>query len=154
ILPGLSSFVAGVRALPEGRRLTAIDTEGHARIWEIASGETTAQWQIASPLVCAAFSPAGDRVAIGSRKGNNPVDLKMLDSATGQELFPLAESAAGVGSLAFNPDGSQVAGADQSGRAIVWDAANGKRLSELQVDPRPGCLTFSPDGRRLAAGCA
>src|SRR5262245_22592365 len=113
VLPGLSSFVSGVGEFPDGRRLAGIDGEGHAGIWEIASGETTAQWQVAAHLVCAAFSPAGDRVAIGSRNGNSPVELKVLDSATGEVLFPLADSAGGVGKLAFHPDGSQIAGIDQ-----------------------------------------
>ncbi|MFN0054771.1 MAG: WD40 repeat domain-containing serine/threonine-protein kinase [Planctomycetales bacterium] len=154
ILAGLSSFVVGLGELSDERRLVAVDYDGRGRIWDLASGESTAAWQVVSPLVCAAFSPVGDRLAIGSQSGNKPIELKLLESVTGQELFSLAGSSGGVRSLAFSPDGSQVAGADQNGRVHVWDASSGAKVAELPVDPRPGCVAFSPDGRRIAAGCA
>jgi WD40 repeat protein len=54
-----------------------------------------------------------------------------------------------VNGIAFSPDGSRIATADD--RLRVWDARTGQELLAL---PRPDGvhdLAFTPDGRRLIA---
>jgi len=58
-----------------------------------------------------------------------------------------------VVSVAFSPDGSQIATASVDGMAKVWDAVTGTNLLTLPVDSRgAGGVSFRPDGKRLAVG--
>lgn len=61
-----------------------------------------------------------------------------------------------VGSLAFSPNGRQLATACDSKSAYIWDLDKSQVVTELT---HPGflnmvqCVAFSPDGRLLATGC-
>ncbi|KAG9090744.1 hypothetical protein FRC06_000894 [Ceratobasidium sp. 370] len=58
-------------------------------------------------------------------------------------------------SVALSPDGDRVASHLDDGRICIWDAQTGEMLVELfDADiPRPECVTFSPDGGRIASNC-
>ena len=52
----------------------------------------------------------------------------------------------------FSPDGRRVALAHDNYQLAVWDVERGERLHKPVVESHGArCLTFSPDGRRLAA---
>ncbi|MGQ0600495.1 MAG: nSTAND1 domain-containing NTPase [Anaerolineales bacterium] len=99
-----------------------------------------------------AFSPEGTRLATASFDGTT----KVWDAATGHELLTLApadrtETAAGHGdhggetseepagaayTVAFSPDGNQIAAAGQDGVVTVWESATGHLLFALsEVSP-------------------
>jgi WD40 repeat protein len=63
--------------------------------------------------VQATFSPDGRRVATASRDGT----AKVWEASTGAELLTLYGDGAGVGSVAFSPDGTRLAvGGDNAAR--------------------------------------
>ena len=59
----------------------------------------------------------------------------------------------GVATLAFSPDGSTLASADESGRITLWDVASGKQRSTLNSSAGETVtgMSFSPDGGILAS---
>src|SRR5262249_4941165 len=77
--------------------------------------------------------------------------VRVWGLATGRELFTLPGQTAGPGSLAFSPDGRQLASAGAA-KVAVCDAATGQELVSF---PRHGkavtAVTFSPDGRLVAS---
>jgi WD40 repeat protein len=108
----------------------------------------------ATELGSLAFSPDGQRLALGGKGG-----LELCATATGQSLLLIDTPAE---NLAWSPDGQRLATAD--GTALeevrVWDAG-GAALFRLRVpEHRPPAggsistcqrrLAFSPDGRLLA----
>jgi eukaryotic-like serine/threonine-protein kinase len=62
------------------------------------------------------------------------------------------EATAGVNSVAFRPDGEQIAAASTDGTVQVLDAATGKVVQTLRGHRKlVFCVAFSPDGRHLAS---
>jgi WD40 repeat protein len=76
--------------------------------------------------------PAGALVRLGTVRFRHPEDLT---------------------SVAYSPDGTAIASADDGGNVRLWEAATGKPRLHVSV---PGVhrlrLAFSPDGKALAAG--
>ena len=102
------------------------------------------------------FSPDGSRLAsLGAFD-----DFAIWETATGLPLFQLQDGGIEFGnSLAFSPDGDQLATAGVT-RVIFWDVETGDKLFTLAGESvgttvgynlGVGQISFSPDGRRLAA---
>jgi WD40 repeat protein len=54
----------------------------------------------------------------------------------------------------MSADGSRFASADAKGGVTIWDAASGKKLSQLAGDAAVVATCFSPDGKSLAVASA
>jgi WD40 repeat protein len=148
-------WINNVEFSPDGRRVAGFCRGGNvgSRIvtWDTLSGKET-------PLGAASFngrvtwSPDGSRLACG------PV---VLDSATGAvDELPVPPSPsrfrtiAGAGT-AFGWNGKLLAAVTDERTVGIWDVSTRRCLHVLRI---PGyyasCVAFSPDGQRLAAGCA
>ena len=96
------------------------------------------------------FSPDGSRLAAATEQGPGAI----FDCETG-ELLARLSSPGGVEDLAWNPDGTRLAGANRD-VVTLWDS-EGHDLITLKSDPRTGDVqwdprvTFSPDGKLIAA---
>jgi WD40 repeat protein len=77
--------------------------------------------------------------------------VKLWDTATGQELRTLTEQDEPISSVAFSPDGRQLAVGSLNGIVQLWDPTNGQVLQVIKAEG-VNCLAFSPDGKRLATG--
>ncbi len=99
---------------------------------------------------------------------------KLWDASTGKLMHELRghleKTRQGYGSMLFNcafsADGKRLATADKVGKAIVWDVASGKKVTEVEAplmytwDPVQRLhsiggmrsVAFSPDGKTLAVG--
>jgi WD40 repeat protein len=97
----------------------------------------------------AAFHPDGTQVATVGETGLQVWDL----AAERVELtVPLPVAA---GAIAYSPDGRNIATGHEDGRLLLWDAASGAGLGELEGHTNwVYSIDFSPDGRRLASTSA
>jgi WD40 repeat protein len=144
---------------PDGR-LLAWGGEGNAvKVWEVATDREVCilHDRHTEPVFSVAFSPDGRRLASKSWDGL----VIVWDLETGQPAFaPLghADGEASVAwSMAFSPDGRQLAfgGKHRNGMVTLYDALTGRVDHVLRGHTeRITCVSFSPDGRRLATASA
>ena len=138
---------------PDGRTLASGSHEGWTMLWDAGSGEMvrTLHEDILWPVQGVAFAPDGSILANGSSNG----DIVLRDAAGDETLRTLEGNGGGI--LAFSPDGRMIAGGG-SDTITLWDTGSGAKLRTLAVrtfsglTPTIQSLSFSPDGRTLAAG--
>ncbi|NXY93764.1 hypothetical protein HYE82_04995, partial [Streptomyces sp. BR123] len=145
VLPGPSSAVYGLAFAPDGARLAAGSADGGVYVWERAADARPA-------------APAPD----GTGTGTGPGTAVGSGAGAGTGGFGPARRLGGsdgpVHSVAFRPGGPAVLAAGGANGAVrLWDAS-GSGGPVPREQPLTGAggpvfgLSFSPDGRRLAAG--
>jgi WD40 repeat protein/tetratricopeptide (TPR) repeat protein len=160
---------------PDGRLVATAAADGQAVIFEIGQGDLAPIVDEPARAEPAAAGAAVNRVATGlgsptlSPDGSRILltDLglaRLLETATGQPIGrPWIQRFAWVAALAFSPDGRRAAVASHdvghgSGGSTwsacqVWDVATGRPVSPLLPHTNwVAALSFSPDGKTLAAG--
>jgi len=172
---------------PDGKRVAAsIDVAFLAQpdgrpsvvIWEVSTGREALALSHQKSARCLAFTPDGQRLAtVHSRARDGwldpdfgrdvgPGEVILWDAASGRELFKLNGHTLPVHSLAFSPDGEQVAtggvGGNWSqpgrppegplGELRLWNAKTGAFLRSLPAQDSPiNAIAFSSDSKRLAS---
>ena len=146
---------------PDGRTL-ASGGEVTARLWDLATRQTTTVLTSETGVSAVTFSPDGGTLAVASWHPNGTVTL--WDIATGQ-LTTLAPSNGRVQSVAFSPDGGILAssetepaqrGAPGEGSITtvrLWDPATGQPTAVSSRERTYGgkVLAFHPSGHTLAS---
>jgi WD40 repeat protein len=98
-----------------------------------------------------AFSPDGTLFALGL--GNYTWELRELDTQEVKTVFDLGLYPYSVESLAYSPDGSIIATADESAGVRLWDAETEEEIRLMEVaDGTVFDLAFTPDGTKIVAG--
>lgn len=143
---------------PAQIQMLAVDRWNDPPIWRVK--HPGAVWSVA-------FSPDGQRVALGGFNGTSLV----LDAATGQPLSPPLPHSGRVYSVAFSPDGKilataghvsapsgignrdQTLGIGISGELCLWDVAEGTMIGQPHAFRfRVNCLAWHPSGQSIALG--
>jgi WD40 repeat protein len=176
------TFGKGIRSIvlsPDGKVLTAHQdaADGVAlssiTVWDVATGKITATHKGTNTgeLAAEAVSPDGKTLALGvlppppanefplllmgMDKPKAYLEAKLLNVGTGNEtsICKMEVERAWPVLLAWNPDNRSLAIAN-GGNVQVWDTVAGKKFRTLATVKGVvgGNLTYSPNGRLLAAG--
>jgi WD40 repeat protein len=163
---------------PDGKTLASGEgksTDLTVKLWNVATGQNTAtlkgprypQQTIVARHTSVAFRPDGKTLASGCGAIRLGSEVVLWDVATGKEkkagLSQDADFGSGAVSLAFSPNGQTLAVGSAGRNVSLWDMATGKEIRRLQdvIAPLGGLinysgqvlpLSFSPDGKILAAG--
>jgi len=169
-LTGHDNWVFTLAFSPDGNHLASGSADGTVKLWDTHTRmlEQTLAME-SGPVRSVAFSPDGKTLAGASsivtsvaeaEKAASEVRLWDISSGTLQRL--IKEPQATLWSLAFSPDGTQLATAGdrvENGQRLgilkLWDPKTGE-LRKTLTDDHGGILgvAFSPDGRLLATTAA
>jgi WD40 repeat protein len=83
-----------------------------------------------------------------------PGEVWLWDLASGERIRRIGNWDKDIDGLSFAPDGKTLATCSGEGSLQQWEVASGRELAAIQSEPqgrRMGCVTFSTDGRYVAA---
>jgi WD40 repeat protein len=136
---------------PDGRLVAAAGGK-HMRVYDLAEGRVTHNWDVPGELYRAAFRVDGRAVAAAGAGG-----VVCVWDLAGGERADLTGPAGGVEGLAFDPAGRLLATTSHDGKVRAWEASRkpaGQKAWQLLADGQfASGAAFTPDGRHLAVGC-
>jgi WD40 repeat protein len=134
---------------PNGKYLASSDRYG-TKLWDLATCREVVTWK-ECPAHRLAFSPDGKVLALGGATAvfvHQVPDGKRLHMLYTKGLYIEGKR---VESLAFSPDGVQLAATGGGDDVRVWLVADGKPLRILLYPKFVKSVTYSPDGSKLIA---
>jgi WD40 repeat protein len=146
----LASLAGGVNsiAINDLGILAAGGDDKTVRLWQLPSGRPMGPSLAANDrVVDVAVSPDGASVAAAVKDGS----IRVWDTATGQLRQTLTGHVGSVNTLAFGPNDILVSGGDDKS-VRLWSTTAGRAVRDpLLTSGAVLDVTFSPDGRELAA---
>ena len=157
VLPVRGIAHATLRLSADGRQIAVANDRGEVRLFDAATGAPGPFLQGHTGAVSSLeYCPDGRHLASGGTDGT----IRVWNLATGRQQLVLH----GEGDLRlhYSPDGKRIVsteGSNQStnGKQRLWDATTGRQLAVLGErrcrwhDEPTREVTFSPDGKRVAA---
>jgi WD40 repeat protein len=139
----------GVAVSPDDRTLAVTHENGTVELLDTSTLEPRAVLDALDELALATdFSPDGRLLAVAGDRG----EVGLWDTRTMAPVRRLEGLHGWTQAVAFSPDGRLVAAGDYGDkpRLLIWNAGSG-RQTVFETPFAPAQLTFSPNGRLLAA---
>jgi serine/threonine protein kinase/Tol biopolymer transport system component len=158
---GTTGSLDAVAFSADGQTIAAAGYDGVIRLWRTSSGTSVADLKGHSRYVSElAFSADGQWLA--SAGYDNTLRLWKIDlnerfflwhTIKAKPVHVLTNVHSGwVCSIAFRPDGQQIASAGEDGTVKIWQTDQGKLLKTLQGhEGMVKAVAFSPTGRKVAS---
>jgi WD40 repeat protein len=141
---------SGARAINHDGTLVAVEGgDNTLSVWDVATNTEVHRLEVGLSgyaIGTLVFSSDGTYLA-----ASNGVAARVWDVSTGKPVFTLDDSDGPI-TVAFSPDGSQLAIPTIGHEPQFFDASTGEQLNHPGSTRSGGHIVFSPDGRTLAEG--
>lgn len=151
VLHGHSDTVKSAEFSADGTRLLTSSADGHARLWDVASGETAAilpghQWGVSA----VEFSPDSTRIVTTA----DDQGAWLWDGVTGEQITILADEPGFYLLPEFNRDGTRLLIAPSAANSMLYDGKTGDTIKHIQTttdEQSAGAkqIQFTPDGTKF-----
>src|SRR5262249_32626290 len=126
---GQDNGVQSVAFTPDSKTVAAACTDRAIRLWDAATGKSTAILkEHISGVREVAFSPDGRMLAAGCADGS----IRLWEMPTRKLIGTLEAREHGVDCLSFSPDSKILAACAQSPTIELWDVADRKRIASIR----------------------
>lgn len=139
------SEVLCVAASRDGTRFATGGADRVVQIYDSATGRNLRTWREEAQVHGLAFGPDGDKIAVALAETGRVGAAVVRSIQTGRRLLTVAANQRGVWSVAFSPNGRQLA--TNGERLQLWDCSRGTQENDL--GPGGAAVAFSPDGGRI-----
>ena len=143
---GHDAAVNGIAFSPDGSLLGTTSEDGLAKVWDLRTGEEL--YAFDSPLgrdaLAPSFSPDGSLVAASWW---NEALVRVVDVRTGRVVREI-EGVSNPRSTAFDPSGTRMVVASETGDSVVVDVGTGQEV--LRLGDHDATAAWSPDGASIA----
>jgi RNA polymerase sigma factor (sigma-70 family) len=147
-LAGPGPAVLALSFSPDGKFLASGGLDGRVHVWDPATGKEAKRLNGHKGGIHAiGYAPDGQTVASGGEDGT----VRLWDPVDGKELRSIRMETP-IRAIAFAPDGQTLAAAGVDGSARIWNTSTGEQIRQISnLQGVVHCLTYSPDGKILAA---
>jgi formylglycine-generating enzyme required for sulfatase activity/serine/threonine protein kinase len=138
---------------PDGRTAAigySIPGWGSVRLYDLNSGQERHNFGDMNRIYQVRYSPDGDRLAA---YGYDRV-VYLWAPGTGQLVSTISVGQTHISGMEFSIDGKLLIVSDHAGRIILYDAATGVCLDEVQMPGEVQGFSLAPDGHHLATANA
>jgi WD40 repeat protein/predicted Ser/Thr protein kinase len=150
VLRGHTRYVYPVAYSPDGQWIASGSWDHTVRLWDAHTGEHCATLPHSGAVRALAFGPDSSWLVSAS---DGDEQLQVWDVATAKRRSGIQGTGKIAVAVAINPDGTEVAAADQYGAVSVSATKTGRNNGSLRGGGAwraKTALACSPDGRRLA----
>lgn len=142
VLTGHTDAVTAVAFSPDGKRLVSASSDrtpqrgvfGIVEIWNAETGELVKSFEYGThPLVSLAFSPDGNKLAVGGWEPEHNITIWETDKWATPVIFtvPPGKGYKVVQSIVFSADGRKLIAGYKDSMARVWDVESKKLVQTL-----------------------